>query len=511
MPKISDYSSAGGVQTGDKMLVERAGAYRSIDPGVVGAIPYRVSLASDFIVHDLAADGAQMLSGTFMPKATSVVVDVDAAYGITGAARGALFLYIGQPDTPGTRLYDAGGLVIAPAQSFAVGAIPHDTVYAATTHRSITLTGLDTSKAVTWQILAGIVGASESYEPLGGFGYQQFAITPDGRYGFFTHTSAGTVTKVALGRPGYSMNSLLTPQDVVGVLNTLPGGSAAAPVPVVTDGVHVVVGNHGTNTVSILDVATLTLLRTTASLGAANGVIGLAIEPNGTHVVASDLHGRMHRIQISDASVSTTIITSGNDLYSVAVSADGTSVFMANETSGYVSRHSATNYATVTGTWNCGVGSKPRQLRIAPDGSVWVLTRPNSPTVGRLKKLNLSVNDGFLEDLALPYTLPNRFAITPVAGQTDTTVRTAWVVYNDDKYSQFNIGGVFKGQVHQHVGDFGSDVPTDIQVSDFGEIWVSRYTNGIFKWPGGRFACRPSWDLFLGEYLTLSATPASAS
>jgi hypothetical protein len=60
-------------------------------------LPVVTALTKDFMLHDLAPEGAEILSGHFTPAGNRVVVDVQAAYAFLGNARAALLLYDGQP------------------------------------------------------------------------------------------------------------------------------------------------------------------------------------------------------------------------------------------------------------------------------------------------------------------------------------------------------------------------------------------------------------------------------
>src|SRR5579884_2800908 len=74
-----------------------------------GQVPLVTRLTRDLLIHDLAADAAEVLSGCFVPLQPQVVVEVQSAFSFLGNSRGALLFYAGQPETPGARVHDAGG------------------------------------------------------------------------------------------------------------------------------------------------------------------------------------------------------------------------------------------------------------------------------------------------------------------------------------------------------------------------------------------------------------------
>lgn len=458
-------------------------------------VPIVVSRTTNFMAHDLAVDGAEMLSGSFTPASARVIVDVQAAYSFLGNARAALLLYVAQPDDVGSRLYDSGGKPLHGARWYSVGSVNGESAWAATTYRRLVL-DVDPAKDVTWQLLGGIIGGAGTVDVPGP---RHLAIIPNGTKAFVTSPRQGMVTPIILGRPGYSFDQNHKPSDV----GAAPIPTGASPTHISADNVHVIVSNLDATEdhLSILSVATHAVLRRVSIPG--GSPLGSAITADGTCAVVGTASGRVARVRL--ATGETKILETGGRIAGVGVLQDGQAALVADSQGGNVYRIAL---ADMTLDATIAVGDAPYVVRIAPDGQAWVLCRPAPPAKGRLKRIDLAAG-AVASDYVLPFESPNDVAIVPVAGQTSQFVRTAWVVYEGGRYSQFYIGGPFAGKAHSfHTASFGKnlDAASGVAINDFGEIWVAQpELNRVWKWPGGRLICRAdasglAGGVFFGEY-----------
>jgi hypothetical protein len=456
-------------------------------------IPLVTEREGEFIAHDLAADGAEIISGTFQPAGAQVMLDLESAFSMLGTSRGALFLYVGQPDEPGSRLYDSGGMPLPGIDIHSVASICGDSPWAATTARRLVL-DVDPAKPVTWQVLSAILGpAGVTTVPTP----SQITIAPDGRHAFVSSPEQGTVTPITLGRPLYSYFSDWRPDDRgEPAISTGAGAEHLA----ATDARLVVVNPADADAhVTVVDVERGAVER---QVRLEEGrPLGVGITPDGRHAVVGTTTGRVALVDLdAGREVGTVQVPSGGRLRGVGVLLDGSAAIVADLDAGTAYRVGLPSLeieATID------VGAHPWVVRVAPDGQVWVLGR-HEDEPGRLRSIDPTTNE-VSADYTLPRSHPNDLAIVPVAGQSSDVVRTAWVVY-DSGYSEFNIGGVFAGIVHSiHEGAFAEDAggPTGVAINDYGEIWVVRRSADlVFKWPGGRLLIRPG--LVFGEYCSLS-------
>jgi DNA-binding beta-propeller fold protein YncE len=461
-------------------------------------VPLVTERDGEFVAHDLAADGAEIISGTFQPLGARVMVDLESAFAMLGTSRGALFLYVGQPAVPGSRLYDSGGMPLPGIDIHSAASICGDSPWAGTTARRLVL-DVDPTKPVTWQILSAILGpAGITAVP----SPSQIAITPNGRWAFVTSPHDGTVTPISLGRPLYSYYSDQRPDDRGGP----PIRTGAGATHLAADDVHLVVTNSDDDEahVTIVDVESGDVIR---QVRVDDGrPLGVAITPDGRHAVVGTTGGRVLLVPLAPGDVHAVQLPEAGRLRGVGVALDGSAAFVADLDGGVVHRLGLPGLALEA---TIPVGNNPWVVRVAPDGQVWVLGREEEAN-GRLRRIDPEANE-VASDWELPRPAPNDLAIVPVAGQSSEIVRTAWVVY-DSGYSEFNIGGTFAGIVHSiHQGAFAEDSagPTGVAINDFGEIWVVRPSADlVFKWPGGRLLIRPG--LVFGEYCSLAVYGAKA-
>jgi PGF-pre-PGF domain-containing protein len=158
------------------------------------------------------------------------------------------------------------------------------------------------------------------------------------------------------------------------VIATVPVGMKPSGVAVSPDGSKVYVTNGYSNSVSVIDTATNTV---TATVPVGSIPLGIAVTPDRTKVYVANWgsNGIGNTISVIDTSTNTVIATIpvGNAPTGVAVSLDGSKVYATNQGSNTVSViDTSTN--TVLATVNAG--NAPEGIAISPDGSkVYVTNR----------------------------------------------------------------------------------------------------------------------------------------
>ncbi|MDD4250280.1 MAG: beta-propeller fold lactonase family protein, partial [Methanosarcina sp.] len=120
--------------------------------------------------------------------------------------------------------------------------------------------------------------------------------------------------------------------------------------------------NQGSDSVSVIDMATKTI---TATIPVGDGPSGVAVSPAGTKVyVTNSGNNTVSVINTADNTVTSTVNV-GNDPYGVAVSPDGTMVYVTNLNDNSVS---VINTATNQVIYTIPVGKWPEGVAFTPDG-----------------------------------------------------------------------------------------------------------------------------------------------
>ncbi len=461
-------------------------------------------LTRDVVVHDLAAESGEVLSGVFTPARSRVELHVQAAYSFMGNSRGALLLYVGQPEVAGSRLFDSGAAPLPGVQWFSVGSVNGECAWANTTGRRVVV-DVEPGRPVTWQILLGIIGGSQTLHVPGA---RRIAITPDGGTAWVTSPEQGIVTPIALGRPGYSYEQSRNGMDELRAPLDLPHCTHVA-----TGDAHAVVSQGAQPRVSILSVADRAVV---GEVPVAAGVPqGAAVSTDGGFAVVATDAGSVLRVALPGGACD--VATAGERLVDAAVSEDGTVAYLADAGARAVHRLRVADLAVEQ---SLAMPATPVAVRVAADGRVWVLCGGDASQHGRIVGIDPQ-GGGVVHDWELPFAEPVDMALIPVAGQSTDAVRTAWVMFAGGRYCEFNIGGVFAGMAHSiHCGAFGDGIDAGgVAVNDYGEIWVTQPSvDSVFKWIGGRFQCRAGLDrpypgIFFGEYcevLVDGAAPGEA-
>lgn len=146
------------------------------------------------------------------------------------------------------------------------------------------------------------------------------------------------------------------------VLKTIPVGTHPKGVSVSPDGTKVYIANSGNNTVTVINTATNTV---SATIPIGTYPEGIAISPDGSKVYVANDTNKVSVINTATNTVSATIPVS-NATSGISISPDGTKVYVANQTSSSVS---VINAATNTVTTTIPVGAWPFGISVTPDGS----------------------------------------------------------------------------------------------------------------------------------------------
>jgi YVTN family beta-propeller protein len=165
------------------------------------------------------------------------------------------------------------------------------------------------------------------------------------------------------------------------VTKTIQVGSSPQGLAVSPDGTKVYVANSGSGTVSVINTSSDALVDTNPatwwavdSITVGSSPTGLAVSPDGTRLyVANKGSGTVSVVNTANYTVAKTI-TVGSQPSGVAVSSDNKSVYVANTGTNNVTVIDATNAAgntyTVIKTTALGTGSSPSSVKFSPDGSL---------------------------------------------------------------------------------------------------------------------------------------------
>ena len=154
------------------------------------------------------------------------------------------------------------------------------------------------------------------------------------------------------------------------------------------------------------------------SINAGANPQAVAVSPDGSSVWVANNGGTVSRINTTTNAV--TSITVGSAPLAVAVSPDGSSVWVTNVVGNTVSRINTINNAVTSIT----VGSNPQAVAVSPDGSsVWV-TNNGDNTVSRIifppqPPANVTATPGNAQ-ATISWTAPTNTGGSPITGYTAT-------------------------------------------------------------------------------------------
>ncbi|HVL06270.1 MAG TPA: beta-propeller fold lactonase family protein [Acidimicrobiales bacterium] len=149
-----------------------------------------------------------------------------------------------------------------------------------------------------------------------------------------------------------------------------PSGVAARP-----DGSRVYVANATDDTISVIDTATNTVVATVA---VGDAPVGVAVRPDGSRVYVTNADG--NTVSVIDTATNTVVATVavGDHPTGVAVGPDGSRVYVTNYGGDTVS---VIDTATNTVVATVPVGDAPRDVAVSPDGSRAYVTNFADDTV----------------------------------------------------------------------------------------------------------------------------------
>jgi len=145
------------------------------------------------------------------------------------------------------------------------------------------------------------------------------------------------------------------------VVNTITVGTRPYGVAITPNGLYAYVANAGSGTVSVINTSTNTVVNT-ISVGASP--LGVAITPNGQYVYVTHGGGTVSVINTSTNTVVNTI-TVGASPWAVAITPNGLYAYVANAASNTIS---VIDTSTNTVVNTISVGSNSFDIKITPDG-----------------------------------------------------------------------------------------------------------------------------------------------
>jgi len=165
------------------------------------------------------------------------------------------------------------------------------------------------------------------------------------------------------------------------------------------------VANLGSNTVSVVDVASQTVV---ATVPVGDNPDGVATTPDGTHAyVANFLSDNVSVIDTATDTVTSTIDV-GSGPVGVAVSPDAALAYVTNRGSNTVTVMRVDTNAPLT---TIAVGAGPNAIAITPDGNFAYVTNSFTKSPGTVSVIDLHTNA--VTATVEVYRNPNRLAITP--------------------------------------------------------------------------------------------------
>ena len=186
-------------------------------------------------------------------------------------------------------------------------------------------------------------------------------ISPNGKYAYITNQNDNTVSVIST-----ATNTVVS---TFAVHNFSPTGIAIS-----LDGSKAYVADDNSNLLSVTDLSTGNLITT---VGVGGYPLGVAISPDGSTVYVTNSSNSVSVVKTATNSVLTTILVSKGP-YGVVISPDGNTLYVTNYSANTVSViNTATNKVTAT----IAVGSDPTGIAISPDGSTVYVTNQNDNSV----------------------------------------------------------------------------------------------------------------------------------
>ena len=158
------------------------------------------------------------------------------------------------------------------------------------------------------------------------------------------------------------------------VVSTITVGKTPDAVAISPNGTTAYVANSGANTVSVINAATDTV---TATLKTGTTPDALVVSPDGTRLYVINAGGTVTKINTSTNTVTSAIKTGANPQAAI-VSADGKTVYVVNTGADTLTAITTATNGTKTIT---GIGADPTGITLAPNGTTAYITTPTGITV----------------------------------------------------------------------------------------------------------------------------------
>jgi YVTN family beta-propeller protein len=139
--------------------------------------------------------------------------------------------------------------------------------------------------------------------------------------------------------------------------------------------------NFGTNTVSVINVATNTVID---SVVVGNSPYGVCVHPDGSKVYIANSGNKTISVINTATNTVTATITVGDTPSGIAISPDGSKVYVVNHASNTVNIINTTTNA-VTDT--ISVGSGPLGICVSPDGNLLYVSNENNNSITKINTI----------------------------------------------------------------------------------------------------------------------------
>lgn len=504
--ELPDLAAAPGAPPANRqMLYFRGGTlYKKGNDGVETAVGtggpgggglYSTRTVTKLVTDYSAADlfPTPILTGSFVATRTDPVIEFEVCATIAGQASVPWWFFYGTAAT----LYDSSGLPINGAQVEVVGKHWYDT--SDSRGRTVQLSGLTIGQTYNWAVIPGVIGVTARIPT--GDGPNRIAVTPDSTKGVVCLFNGSGVQVLYLEQPWapYFEQDSFDEAGPFIATGTFPYGVAC------TNTKACVVNFFG-DSMSVIDLATETIDRTVTGLtGGVANPRDVVISPDGTTAWVTTSNGLVKKITISTGAVTSITVLAGKDLRGIAISKDGTKVWVGNYTDSTVYRITAATNA-VSAAISLTADHKPEQIRVSTN-AVWVLSNNAAVSAAYLQEINPTT-----EVLANTYATVYPNAKDFVIGADE---KTAYAVFTNGLWGEMFLTGPDKGATHvNHRGqgttdEFGATYTGAIggvATDGRSQIWVTQFdVDQIFKWPGARITCTAATGgLFLSEYAALA-------